>query len=297
MHEPWLVVIVRGETAAHVARLAEGLLAVGATAVEERPDRVITYLLPEPGEDPAHYVAGLAERLRAFHDGVRPHIEWDWLPDVDWGEAWKRGLQPRRVGERIIVAPSWTSPEAGPNDVVITIDPQMAFGTGEHASTRGTLRLLERHLKAGARVLDVGTGSAVLAIAAARLGAREVVGVETDRDSLINAQENIERNQVADQVRLEHYHADEAYLRAAEPPFDLIVANILSSVIVPLLSALNAALAPGGTLIVAGILQAEAERVLAAAGQEGFTVLQQDCEEEWWSVALAPAPPAARAGH
>jgi ribosomal protein L11 methyltransferase len=296
MHEPWLVIIVRASTAQQVARLAEGLLAVGATAVEERPDQAITYLLPEPGQAPTMYVSELAEKLRAFNGGELPEIEWNWLPDVDWSEEWKRGLAARRVGERIIVAPSWIEPEAGPRDVVITIDPQMAFGTGEHASTRGTLRLLERHLKEGTRVLDMGTGSALLAIAAARLGAREVVAVETDADSLINAQDNIVRNGVSDRIRLEHYHADAQYLRSAAP-FDLIVANILSSVIVPLLGALHAALMPGGTLIVAGILQAEAERVTAAAAQEGFTVLQEDCEEEWWSAAFAPVPPAVRANH
>ena len=297
MHDPWLVIIVHAENDSQVARLAEGLLAAGATAVEERTDRVITYLQPAEGEDPAHYVAELARQLRAFHDGEAPVIEWDWLPDVDWGEEWKRGLQPRRVGERIIVAPSWTETEAGPDDVLIVIDPQMAFGTGEHASTRGTLRLLERHVRAGTRVLDVGTGSAVLAIAAARLGAREVVAVETDGDSLINARENIERNRVADRITLEHRHVDAAYLHAVTPPFDLIVANILSSVIVPLLSALHAALAPDGTLVVAGILQAEAERVEKAAAREGFRLLQQDCEEEWWSAALAPVPPTSQADH
>ena len=238
-------------------------------------------------------MAALSERLSGFNDGRAPEIVWEWLPERDWSEEWKRGLGPRRVGERIIVAPTWTDPAAGPSDVVITIDPQMAFGTGEHASTRGALRLLERFLPATARALDVGTGSAVLAIAAALLGAREVVAVEADADSLINARENVERHGTQDRIELVHRLADPAFIESlARPRFDLILANILSSVIVPLLPALRDALAPQGILIVAGILQEEADKFLAAAASQEFSLLREDREDQWWSAALSKAHPA-----
>jgi ribosomal protein L11 methyltransferase len=289
---PWLVLTIQAPSAERATMLTEGLFAAGATAVEERPDRVITYLQPERAQTPESYVAELAQQLRSFNSNVLPEIAWEWLPERDWSEEWKRGLGPRHVGKRLVIAPSWTEPEAGPGDLVITIDPQMAFGTGEHASTRGALRLLETCLTRGARVLDVGTGSAVLAIAAAMLGAERVLAVEADADSLINAQENIVRNGVADRIQLENVRVDDSYLRAfAGTRLDVILANILSGVIVPLLPALHTAIEPAGTLIIAGILQEEAAAVRAAAQAAGFTILREDREEGWWSAALAPAHP------
>ncbi|MEX2282959.1 MAG: 50S ribosomal protein L11 methyltransferase [Gemmatimonadota bacterium] len=282
----WLVLSIPAPSADHAALLAEGLFAAGATAVEERPDLVITYL--QPGDQDAElFVRSLADSLSSFNDGVSPPIMWEWLPDRDWAEAWKRGLGPRRVGERLIVRPSWTDANARADDIVITIDPQMAFGTGEHASTRGALRLLEAYMPAGARVLDIGTGSAVLAIAAALLGAHAVIGVEADADSLINARENLERNAVEQRIELIERLADGDYIKSlADPPFDLILANILSGVIIPLLPALRAALAENGKLVVAGILQIEAAAFSAAAKSQGFVIAREDREEEWWSAVL-----------
>jgi ribosomal protein L11 methyltransferase len=293
----WLVLTIQAPSAHQASLFAEGLFAAGASAVEERPDRVITYLQPAAGEQPEEFVSALAGELSNFNDGQVPDIAWEWLPDRDWSEEWKRGLAPRRVGKHLIVAPTWTEPAAGPQDIVISIDPQMAFGTGEHASTRGALRLLETWLPKDARVLDVGTGSAVLAIVAARLGAREVLAVEADADSLINARENVERNGAA-HIQLVERLADSEYIRTvASPPFDVILANILSSVIIPLLPALHGALAPQGTLIVAGILQEEAQRFLAEAFAWRFSLLQEDREEQWWSAALSKAHPAGQPDH
>ncbi len=295
MTERWLVLTIQAPSAEQATHLAEGLFAAGATAEEERPDRVVTYLQPELEQSPEAYVTALADQLRGFNHGEAPEIGWEWLPDRDWSEEWIRGLGPRRVGERIIVAPTWTAPDTGPNDLVISIDPQMAFGTGEHASTRGALRLLERFLRSDARVLDLGTGSAVLAIAAVLLGAHSVVAVEADADSLINAEENLVRNGVAEQVQLVHRMADAEYLQQIGT-FDTISANILSGVIVPLLAALRAALSTQGVLIVAGILIEEAERFREQAELQSFTVVAEDREEQWWSAALVPTrsadPPA-----
>lgn len=286
----WLVLSITAPSADHAASLAEGLFAAGATAVEERPDLVITYLQPTGGNAES-FVESLAVSLRPFNAGETPRIAWEWLPDRDWSEAWKTGLGPRRVGNRLIVTPTWSDPDAESDDIVITIDPQMAFGTGEHASTRGALRLLERFLTPAARTLDIGTGSAVLAIAAARLGAREVIAVEADADSLINARENVERNRVGQQVTLIERLADAAFIRdIAGAGFDLILANILSGVIIPLLPALRDALQQDGVLIVAGILQTERDEFVSAAARSGFSPVQEDREEIWWSAALERAP-------
>lgn len=279
----WLVVRIKSPSAQQAALLAEGLFAFGAEALHEKPDEVVTWLTPPADVDA--YLATLRSGLSELLGVNDLEIGWEWQPERDWSEEWKKGLGPRRVGNHFIIAPTWTTPETRPADVVITIDPQMAFGTGEHGTTRGMLRLLEHNIAPGDRVLDVGTGSAVLAIAAARLGAREVRAVEVHEDSLINARENVERNAVAGAVTLECALVDDAFLTRAGQ-FDVILANILSSVIIPLLPPFRRALPADGRLIVSGILQSEAAGVVAAARAQGLSVVQEDREDEWWSAVL-----------
>ncbi len=290
----WLVVTIELPSAELAGLYAEGIFAFSGQAVEERGSTLITYLPPSE-EFPEILVDNLGRALRHVHDGQSPEITWAWQEDRDWSEEWKKGLAPRRVGEHLIVAPSWTKPQPAPDDIVITIDPQMAFGTGEHASTRGALRLLERTVRAGAHVLDIGTGSAVLAIAAARLGAERVRGIEADADALINAVENVERNDVLDRVSLEQRLVDAPFLRTLGT-FDLILANILSSVIIPLLPAFLNGLRPSGHVIVAGILQAESDAFVDEAERAGFDLVREDREEEWWAALLRPSVGAGHSG-
>lgn len=268
--------------------LAEGLLALGGLSVAEEGDRLVTYL-PPPEGDPEPFVARAADFLADWiMDDAPPELSWRWQRDEDWAREWKKGLGPRRVTERIVTRPSWAEYEAEPGQIVIDIDPQMAFGTGEHATTRGCLRLLDAALREGDRVLDVGSGSGILSVAAVRLGAEEVVAVEYDADANLNARENLERNGVSGRVRLIEALAD-AELIAAEGEFDLIVANILSGVIRPLLPAFREALRARGRLIVSGIMQSEAAGVVETAAAAGLRVEREDREEEWWSALLLPA--------
>lgn len=268
--------------------LAEGLLALGGSSVLEDGEGVTTFLPPPP--DPAAF----AEQARALLAAALPPgaplwVDWCWQPNEDWAATWRAGLGARRVTPRLVVKPTWIEWAAEPGQIVIDIDPQMAFGTGEHATTRGCLRLLDGALRPGARVLDVGSGSAILAIAAAKLGAAEAVAVEYDADANLNARENIERNGVEARVRLVEAAADDALL-ARLGRFDLVLANILSSVIRPLLPAFHRALAgsPAGGLIVSGIMRSEHEGVVHDARAAGFAVRQVDEEEEWWSALLQP---------
>jgi ribosomal protein L11 methyltransferase len=264
--------------------LGDGLLALGGLSVVEEGDALTTYL--PPPEDPEARLAEAERFLREWLlDDRAPELSWRWQADEDWARTWREGLAPRKLTDRIVVKPTWTEWKPSPGEVVIDIDPQMAFGTGEHATTRGCLRLIDRHMREGARVLDVGSGSAILAIAAALLGAREVTAVEYDPDANINARENLEQNGVADRVTLLESMADEELL-AELGTFDLILANILSGVIRPLLPALKAALAPDGTLIVSGIMLSEHEKVVTDALSAGLHVVDTDPEEEWWSAAL-----------
>jgi ribosomal protein L11 methyltransferase len=284
--ERWLVVTVRGPSAASIDAAAEGLFALGAAAVEELEDAVRSYL---PGSANAERVAARLHSDVVARTGETVEIGWEWQADEDWAAEWRRGLGPRRVGERIIVAPSWSDPELRNDDLLVVIDPQMAFGTGEHASTRGALRLLQRCLQPGDVVLDVGTGSGVLAIAAARLGAGRADAVDSDADALVNAYENVAANGVAERIVLAQTCVDAAYLEARAERYDVITANVLSSVLLPLLPAFRRALRATGCLILAGILESECEVAVRAARHAGFTVQAEDREEEWWSGLLRSA--------
>lgn len=292
----WLVLSVGLPDADLAAELAAELIALGGSAVEEREGRLTTFL--PPPDDPAALVADASRRLRevAGTHADALEIEWTWQAAEDWAARWREGLGPRRVGERTMVAPTWSDVDAAPDEIVIRVDPQMAFGTGEHATTRGALRLLERCLRRGDRVLDAGTGSGILAIAAALLGAAEVWAVESDGDAATIALENVERNGVAGRVRLVHQVVDPAYLGAlGAARFDVITANILSSVLRPLLPPFRTAQPPGGRLILAGILEDEAERMIDEAERAGYALAAEDLEDEWWSGlfrvrAVAPAP-------
>ncbi|HZG43030.1 MAG TPA: 50S ribosomal protein L11 methyltransferase [Longimicrobium sp.] len=285
----WLVLVVRTADPDLLPLAAEVLAPYGGGAVLEAEGGLVAYAA-EPADVDA-FVAELAARLRdELPAAAAPEVSWRWQENEDWARKWKEGLGPRQVTERIVVKPTWCSWDARHGQVVIDIDPQMAFGTGEHATTRGCLRLLDDVLRPGDRVLDVGSGSAILAIAAARLGAREVIAVEYDPDANLNARENLEGNGVEGTVEIVEQMADAALLDELGP-FDLVLANILSGVIRPLLPAFHEALGgtPEGRLIVSGILRTEAPLVVHDAQASGFRVVEIDEEEEWWSALLRPA--------
>ena len=268
----WLVISARPSEDTREA-VAEGLLALGGSAVHEHDGEMISYFAPP--EDVDVWLA--LARASLCND-----FTWRWQEDEDWSQTWKRGLQPRRVGRHFVVAPSWTEPAKRGGDRLITIDPEMAFGTGEHATTRGALRFLEQVIKHGDRVLDVGTGSAILAIGAALCGADEVVAVDYDEDAILNARDNLKRNHAEHVVTLHTAMVDEAYLRPHAGAFDIVAANVLSSVLHPLLPAFHATLKPAGFLILGGILESEADDMIEAARNAGFTLKAEDLEEEWW---------------
>jgi ribosomal protein L11 methyltransferase len=282
----WLVVSVRMADAELLPLAAEALVARGSLGVIEEGGAVVAYL-PEPADVDVAIVE-LRDALVRELPASEPELAWRWQDNEDWIARWREGLGPRQVTERIVVKPTWTTWAATAGQIVLDVDPQMAFGTGEHPTTRGCLRLLDDALRPGDRVLDVGSGSAILAIAACRLGAGEAIAVEYDPDANLNARENLEANGVADGVRIVEAMADPELL-ACLGPCDLILANILSGVIRPLLPAFHAALrAPGGRLIVSGILRTEAAEVMHDAEAAGFRVERVDEEDAWWSALLLP---------
>lgn len=262
--------------------IPELLLELGGGGVEESGDGFTTYLLPPSDLDSFLALARLRV-ARVAPEGAE--LRWWWQPHEDWEHLWRKGLGPRRVTDRITVAPSWDLPDVTEKELLIRLDPGMAFGTAEHATTRGCLRLMDGRVRTGNRVADIGSGSGILSIAAVGLGAREVLAVEVDPLACQAAAENLEANGVADRIRLlvQEVQGD---VPLPGSPFHGLVANIQRSVLVPLLPAFRGSLAVGGWLILSGVLLEEKDLLLASTAEAGFVLEEEDQEETWWSGAF-----------
>ncbi|MGH7620822.1 MAG: 50S ribosomal protein L11 methyltransferase [Gemmatimonadaceae bacterium] len=267
-------VTVRVFPGSHRDEAIAAMFAAGAEGVQELADSVVTHVL---GQDLANSM--LCAVLAASGDA---RVDTAPLPAVDWTEQWKHGIRAQTLGA-LTIAPPWL---AGSLDSArsIIIEPGMAFGTGEHATTRGVVRLMQSVIRAGDRVADLGAGSAVLAIAAAKLGAAHVAAIELDPDAIGNAEENIARNGVSAQVMV--IEGDAGALLPLVAPVRLITANILSSVLLELLPVIVDALAPDGVAILSGILVAEREMMSNAVDAIGWRVDAEDEEDAWWSAAI-----------
>ncbi len=202
------------------------------------------------------------------------------LPEIDWSTAWRDGLGPRSIG-RLTVTPSWAA-HAAPDSPTVVIDPESAFGTGEHGSTRAALALLERHLRRGDRVIDLGSGSGILAIAAVKLGASQAAGVEVDDEADPIAAANAAKNGVDSRVRF--VTGDAALLAPLLGPVEIVISNILLSVNITLLPVIHSSLLPGGLAIFAGMEVPERELFLPALGDAGFDLLDEVVDDAWWGA-------------
>src|SRR5439155_11259178 len=180
-------------------------------------------------------------------------VETEPLPLIDWSQQWRQSIGAQELGA-LVIAPPWLADRFDPGRTIV-IDPGMAFGTGEHATTRGVVRLLQSLVRRGDRVADLGAGSAVLAIAAAKLGAAHVAAIEIDPDAIGNAEQNVRRNDVEDRVIV--IEGDARVLLPLVAPVRLVTANIVSSVIVELLPVIASALDANGRAILSGILLSE----------------------------------------
>lgn len=203
------------------------------------------------------------------------------IEDPGWATMWQKRFEPFPIGDRLIIVPPWKR-VAPPDRIPIIIRPGQAFGTGHHASTYGVLSMVEQLFATGrfARALDVGTGSGILAIAARKLGAAHVTAIDLDAIALENARENADLNGVAGAIRF-----TAAPLSSIRGRFDLITANILSSVLLEMAPRLKTRLEPGGYLVLAGILAREAEQVATAYGPE-LTRLAIRADGPWRALLL-----------
>lgn len=209
-------------------------------------------------------------------------LELQNVADEDWSENWKKYYKPFRIGSHLVVKPTWEPYEAQEGDQIIELDPGMAFGTGTHETTHMCMQLLEKHLRPGMRVMDVGTGSGILAIAAARLGAREVLAIDIDPNAVKVAKENVALNHVEDAVRV----VVGDLCKSEAMPCDLAVANIVADAICMLAGPLTRHLQKGRLLICSGIIREREQDVRDAAARAGYTLFDRIEMGEWVALAL-----------
>lgn len=245
--------------------------------------------LPEDARLESSLLA-LAERIAALrHAGAAlgaGTISHSFVADEDWAETWKAYIHTEKIGERIVVRPTWEEYTPSADEIVIELDPGAAFGTGAHATTAMCLRWLEHLVSPGMRVYDVGCGSGILAVAAAKLGAGEVIAMDYDPVVVSVAEENIRQNNVHNVVACE---SDLLSACEGAAPAELITANIIADVIIRLFAQLDRHLAPGGTLLASGIIDDRIADVEHAAAEHGFTVLDMTCEKEWAAMIIRRA--------
>ncbi len=216
-------------------------------------------------------------RLEA--EGLSAAYELETFDQQNWNQEWEDSIQPIRVSDRFLITPSWHPVEPIEGVTTLIIDPKMSFGTGYHATTRLMLRLIQDNLREGDRVLDVGTGTGVLAIAAVLCGAREADGVDTDEWSYDNALENAQRNGVADRC-----HFRLGSVEHATGYYDLILSNITKFDNLQLLPAYHQRLAPRGRLVLSGFYGKDSTDLRMALENLGFRTQDVASEDEWCAM-------------
>ena len=203
------------------------------------------------------------------------------VKEQDWSECWKQYYKPFRAGKRLVIKPSWENWEKQPGDLIIELDPGMAFGTGTHETTAMCVELIEKHYRGG-KVLDVGTGSGILAIAAARLGATDVLGVDIDPMAVRMARENVEKNGLSAVIDIRE---GDLVAGLGDMRCDFAVANILADVIALLAGPLKKHLVPGAQFVCSGILKEREDDVKAVLEKNGYRLFDRLQKGDW--VALA----------
>jgi ribosomal protein L11 methyltransferase len=232
-------------------------------------------------------VAEALGHLQAF--GLRPigELRTRIVRERDWADAWKAFFPVMRVGRRLVIRPTWRRHRAAPEDVVLALDPGMAFGTGLHPTTRLCLAALEPLADdarlSGARVLDVGCGSGILAIAALKLGAATALGVDTDPIAVASTTANARRNRLGRRLS-----ARQGSVPTGSGPFDVVLANLVAGILVPMAASLRGEVGPGGTLLVSGVFSDREIEVIAALQATGLAIRDRTSDGDWVALTLSP---------
>ena len=234
------------------------------------------------GKGHADTVAGLRARFSEL--GIEVTIEVNGVNEEDWANSWKEYYKPLKIGKRIVIVPAWEKYEASEGELVVKMDPGMAFGTGNHETTRLVIELLEKHVKGGERLLDVGTGSGILAICGARLGAGLCRAYDIDPVAVKVARENIKdsglQNITCDTSDLLHG------VDKKDGGYDVICANIVADIIIRMIPDIGAYMNDGAVILASGIIIERADDVISAFLEHGFTIAEKSEENGWCALAV-----------
>ncbi len=274
-------------TAEHADAIGDALIDAGALAITLQDAADEPLFEPPPGATPLWgqtCIIGLFEQatnplkvLLTLHQSLDPnlleHCQWQALADENWVKAWEKYFKPMLFGERLWICPSGQSVEA-PEGIIITLDPGLAFGTGTHPTTRLCLEWLDGHPPQDQRVIDYGCGSGILAIGAAKLGAREIIAIDNDPQALLATEGNFAKNalQLSRQIGLPE--------EVAPAPVNLLMANILANPLVELAHKLTDLVVPRGQIVLSGILEEQAKDVIAAY-EKAFDITNIQQLEQW----------------
>ncbi len=260
-----------------------------ALAARDRAHAVIHLYIPSTLA-PLEAVSFIRERLTAgavWHEVTTARVR-----EEDWANSWKEFYHPERIGERLVICPSWETFARGADDLVLRIDPGSSFGTGKHETTRLCLEALTSLIHGGERVLDMGCGSGILGIAALLLGAQRVCGVDIEKHAVMTARENAADNGFAPPryaAVCGNAPADAAFTGSLGGGYDLILANIVADVILSMRGMFLEKLRPGGVLLVSGIIDTRADEVLDALAAAGFALKERFTLRGWVAASLTRA--------
>lgn len=241
-----------------------------------------TYITEE--RDVSEDIKSIKERIGGLKEfGIdvgEAIVELSYVDEEDWANEWKNYYKPTKIGEKIVVKPTWEEYEAGDEDLIIELDPGMAFGTGTHETTSMCIRELEKYVKPESKVFDIGCGSGILAIAAAKLGARDVLAVDLDEVAVKVSKENIELNNVSKSVKALHGNLMEVVTDKA----DIVVANIIADIIKLLAKDIKNFMKDDAVFISSGIIHAKVDEVKEALVSNGLEIVHVESLGEWNAI-------------
>ena len=251
------------------------------TGINEEDDKLILFANAE-SEINKNSVEGQLNKLKLNNIIETFNVREFSLEDKNWNEEWEKSINTIEISDRIVIKPSFRKFTAKENQIVLEIDPKMSFGTGEHQTTRLVVLLLEKYVRSGQKVFDVGSGTGILAIASVKLGAESALAIDNDEWCHENGLENTEANNCSDKIEVRLAEIE----NVAETNFDLITANINKPILLNIVEQLALKLSPGGVLILSGILKEDESDILEAYKKHNLELIDKKILDEWLALVL-----------